>query len=234
MTADNLLLFLEQPDKLSRVSYQELKTLVMEYPYFAHAHQLLLFKCKLSEHKDYAQDLNRAAAHSVDRAQLRLQLRRLDLTDALPPKPLVNPVAEADTLPPAEALIPETELPTIAAEPEAAQALTLPEPLDKKNFRTWHRRPGISLPFSSPNQLHVGQPPEQTPTQENASTLPDYNQRAVSSLVENREIISASLAALLARQGHRDKAIEMYGRLSLIFPEKSTYFAAQIEKLKNN
>jgi len=36
----------------------------------------------------------------------------------------------------------------------------------------------------------------------------------------------------MEKQGHIDKAIEMYEKLSLINPEKSAYFAALIEKLK--
>jgi len=48
----------------------------------------------------------------------------------------------------------------------------------------------------------------------------------------NSEIVSESLANLLADQGHSKKAKEMYTKLSLIFPEKSAYFASQIEKIK--
>ena len=44
--------------------------------------------------------------------------------------------------------------------------------------------------------------------------------------------ISETLAVLMEKQGHIDKAIEMYEKLSLINPEKSAYFAALIEKLK--
>ena len=55
---------------------------------------------------------------------------------------------------------------------------------------------------------------------------------AEKSVSENKDVISETLARLLARQGHRDKAIVMYERLGLSFPEKSAYFAAEIEKLK--
>lgn len=45
-------------------------------------------------------------------------------------------------------------------------------------------------------------------------------------------IISEPLADILAAQGHNKKARKMYSQLSLIFPEKSVYFAAKIENLK--
>jgi hypothetical protein len=51
---------------------------------------------------------------------------------------------------------------------------------------------------------------------------------------ENQEEVFASetLAALLVKQGAKEKAIKMYQKLSLTFPEKSTYFAAQIADLR--
>ena len=44
-------------------------------------------------------------------------------------------------------------------------------------------------------------------------------------------VVSETYAKLLVAQGKNKKAIEMYEQLSLKFPEKSAYFAAQIEKL---
>ena len=42
-----------------------------------------------------------------------------------------------------------------------------------------------------------------------------------------------TLAQIYADQGYPDQAKQIYSRLSLRFPEKSAYFAALIEKLKN-
>ncbi len=44
--------------------------------------------------------------------------------------------------------------------------------------------------------------------------------------------ISETFAELLAGQGYRDQAIEMYKLLMARFPEKSSFFAAKIEALK--
>ncbi|MDJ1472954.1 tetratricopeptide repeat protein [Cytophagaceae bacterium DM2B3-1] len=47
------------------------------------------------------------------------------------------------------------------------------------------------------------------------------------------EIISENLANILIKQGKIDKAIEMYEKLILKFPQKKSYFASRIEDLKN-
>lgn len=47
------------------------------------------------------------------------------------------------------------------------------------------------------------------------------------------DIASETLAKILIIQGHYTKAIVMYKRLSLIFPEKSGLFAAEIKKIEN-
>lgn len=52
------------------------------------------------------------------------------------------------------------------------------------------------------------------------------------SCVENPELISETLALIFAQQGYYGKAIKIYKKLCLQNPEKSCYFAAQIDKLK--
>ena len=57
--------------------------------------------------------------------------------------------------------------------------------------------------------------------------------KAAEESVKKRDvIISETLADLLAGQGYDKRAKKMYKQLSLIFPEKSSYFAAKIKKLK--
>jgi tetratricopeptide (TPR) repeat protein len=56
---------------------------------------------------------------------------------------------------------------------------------------------------------------------------------AQKSLVDEHEIVSETLAQLYAQQGNIQKAIRAYEKLQLTKPEKSTYFAALIEKLNH-
>ena len=63
------------------------------------------------------------------------------------------------------------------------------------------------------------------PTKAKKKSKPDH------SLETNEKIISELWADLLAKQGHIKKARKMYLKLSLKYPEKSSYFAVKLENL---
>jgi hypothetical protein len=52
--------------------------------------------------------------------------------------------------------------------------------------------------------------------------------------IEDIEFISETLAMVYADQGYNGKATQMLKKLMLQYPEKNTYFAALIEKVKNS
>ena len=47
-----------------------------------------------------------------------------------------------------------------------------------------------------------------------------------------QDVITESMAEIWVKQGNKRKAIDIYSKLSFIFPEKSVYFASKIEQLK--
>lgn len=57
---------------------------------------------------------------------------------------------------------------------------------------------------------------------------------AVNSISRKDELVSESLAEVYAKQGKKEKAIDMYQKLSLLNPEKNAYFAAKIENLQKD
>jgi hypothetical protein len=50
--------------------------------------------------------------------------------------------------------------------------------------------------------------------------------------LQNRDVVTETMAEVWDKQGNTEKAIDIYNKLSLLDPSKSPYFAAKIEELK--
>lgn len=97
-------------------------------------------------------------------------------------------------------------------------------PTPKNKFKSYHR--GYPKPLVKTDLV-----PE--PVQEIFPEPPTAREIARESVREDLEIASETLAGLLVQQQQYDRAIKMYEHLSLLIPEKNTYFAAKIDAIKN-
>jgi hypothetical protein len=52
--------------------------------------------------------------------------------------------------------------------------------------------------------------------------------------ISDREVVTETMAEVWEKQGNHEKALEVYEKLSLLDPSKSSYFAAKIEHLKHS
>lgn len=63
--------------------------------------------------------------------------------------------------------------------------------------------------------------------------MSEAEKQAAKSVEENEELVSETLANLYVQQALYEKAVQMYEKLKLKFPNKSGYFASKIENIKN-
>ena len=86
-----------------------------------------------------------------------------------------------------------------------------------KSFTAW---------LKSMKKLHPGQLLEQN------EVIEKIIQSSAEASNQNANVLTEAMAEVLIKQGKREKAIEMFEKLSLMNPSKSAYFAAKIESLK--
>ncbi len=66
--------------------------------------------------------------------------------------------------------------------------------------------------------------------------MEEENEKEIAAIAEKAnttaDVITEAMAEIWIKQGNKSKAIDIYSKLSFIFPEKSVYFASRIEQLK--
>lgn len=151
----------------------------------------------------------------------------------------LQPEAGIDTSPAAE---PITETPGIKPEQAASQDLVF-EPYHTVDY---FASQGIKFKEEEKPRDKFGQQlksftewlrmMKRVPVAEMAKTSQPVMEKKVEEMAEHsleeKEVITEAMAAVWEKQGNREKAMEIYSKLSLLEPAKSVYFAAKIEDLK--
>ena len=265
MTQERFFQLVDDPEMLRKITYEELKTLALAYPYAHNLRCLLAIKAAQVDHPDAIRNLATAAAYSLDRTRLFLLTapqilapqQMLAPEEVLELKPIETVKRELEALTPMSREEKPAELEQVAqlAAPPVREEITEKRPLEAPpspvkepvylDFSSWfsHFQPPVlkktepATPVQPPLERMLVPTPvleedDAEKRQEAPKTQGIAQQLAEKSVSENQDVVSETLAKLYAKQGYRDKAAQMYARLALLFPEKSAYFAAEIDKLK--
>lgn len=224
---DQLVQSVLKKKSLDECSIQELQQMSDQYPYFGIAQLLLAEKMKSENSSGYKDQLQKTSLFFQNPLWLDHLLNETG-------KATVIPVKESEQVFPLEIKtekieVTETELtfePYHTVDYFASQGIKFKEedkPKDKfgqqlKSFTEWlktlKRLPEVEI--AKDDEKNIEQKVEQ---------LAEHS-------LKDREVVTETMAEVWEKQNNRDKAIEIYNKLSLLDPSKSSYFAAKIEQLK--
>jgi tetratricopeptide (TPR) repeat protein len=218
MKAEEIIILVQNPQNISRVNVTALDKIVLKYPYFQIG-QLLLAKGLLdNESVRYNRQLKKAAAYCIDRKKLFsiITLKKISKNED------IN-IENKDSDKTKESL----KLGQVL-EFDENETHSFSEWLTLLNVKKIKRNKASLLDNLLEKEITFSKPKKEAFF--NATNV------AKQSLIENHELVTPTLAKVYLEQGYYDKAISAYEKLILKYPEKSSFFVAQIKlisKLNN-
>ncbi len=185
-----------------------------------------------------------------DLSKLQVPPKPVELPDIQPDPAIIEPLTTpeipqpADPSPMQPSQEPEIQNPMDPEPTFPGEQPTIPG-IEKQVAIEWDLTPRQASETEAPPKASINsrarmyQPPVLQQFKPKPATSPakPTKEEQVTAIIENsvaekEGLVSETLANILARQGKYERAIKMYEQLILKNPEKSAYFAAQIQKLK--
>ena len=237
MDKNKLTRLLEHPEMIDNQDVSKLEELVKQYPYFTIGQVLLAVGMKRCGHERATQQIRKAAAMSPNRNILRKLCTQLP--DEYTPQAVENEIIPEKTL-----FIPEIDLGGTSEDLNREVALleekkkTLDELMAIIENKISELEKAKKQPKKEEKKLSKAEiidkfiaenPTISRPRQEFFNPI----SAAQESVIDQENIVSETLAMIYEKQGYFEKAISIYEKLKLKYPEKSIIFAGQINALKN-
>lgn len=255
---NKLVFSLFKKSSLEECSIEEINDLAKQYPYFSSAQLLLAAKQKQAGQPDYEKQLNTASLHVNNPLWLDHLLNSKSSNEKIILEEKV-PVEEVLEEPNNDELVlDKTHREFIVAskeEPVAAPPASVTDKEESKKqsleFEPYYTvdyfaSQGIKNVIEEKPKDRLGQqlksftdwlktirqlPPQQVAAMSDSRSEEKVVELATHS-IEDRNVETETMAEVWIKQGQPEKAVEIYRKLSLLNPSKSSYFASLIENLK--
>lgn len=244
-----LIELVEHPEIIDNQDVDELEVMLVRYPYFTVGQTLLAVGMYRNGHAKSNQQLRLASSMSPDRNVLRRLCTQLPDEYVEETEPVQKENVEiqektSEVIPEKTFVIPEIDLGKDTEELNREFAVleekkkTLDELMaiienkiaELEKERSKPKKEERKLTKSEIIDKFIAENPSiSRPKQEFFNPI----SAAQDSVVDQEKIVSETLAMIYAKQGYLEKAISIYEKLILKNPEKSVYFAGQINELKN-
>ena len=226
MITERIISLIENPHLINKKDIIFLEDISIKHPSFSISHILLAKGLLNTESVRYNQKLKKAALYSLDRKQLfRLISQDVKKEETVKQDTIIEVIkGEKEVI-----ITPKEEL-------KIGQPLEFDE-TEEYSFSEWlalTKVRKINREESEERTDLINDFIEKTPTikvEKNKFFSP--TETAKSSIIENDELVTETLARVYLEQEYFEKAIESYKKLSLKYPKKSSFFADQINLIND-
>ncbi len=228
MTVNQIFRLINNPELLNEDTLTQLKNLVDEYPYFQTIRLLYLKNLQLEKDLSFPVELRKTAIYSPDRKKLYFWIEKnkfesLDF-DSIETENRFSPFEVINHFLTSKPELPIENAPDLEHIKQTPVSSDYVSFLEKEqlndNFSPFEHQQAIDS-FLEKGQYSLGKFTENTDSSENSIQE-----------TGKTEFFSETLAKIYIKQHKYEKAIQIIRNLSLQYPEKSAYFADQIEMLK--
>ncbi|MFC2136550.1 hypothetical protein ACFLTE_00095 [Bacteroidota bacterium] len=246
MDKEKFIQYLNDDSILGSESVNEIKSVCNEYPYFQTAHILFIKNIRKLRKSDYFENLKKNIIYISDKEVLYKHINSID--NLLSAENGIKKEVKKEINEPKQSIEDkkvtqdiDIKKKEIKVESELKEKI-----IDKEYFKVEEDYFELDLSINEQTESEAKrkevQPDKSNLIDEFINTQPRIvpNQGkpeenidiSEESVVDNEDYMTETLAKVYIKQGYYSKAMFIYEKLSLKYPEKSTYFAAQIEKVK--
>lgn len=226
MTKETYFQYLNNPVNLDFATESELLALTAKYPYCQTAQIILYLNMLKNNNNESKRQLSIAAAYCIDR---RILKQKTDF--------VLNPFREEQPQPIISQVEENFNPVSLPADTNIDNVNDVNPEIPDEKFADENKDDEIRIEKTTQTQKEEiiekfikEQPKINTPLSDIEISEEEIDKN---SLIENDDFVSETLAMVYEKQGYFSKAIKIYEKLSLEFPEKSGFFASKIEILKN-